>query len=65
MHVLLLTLLLGAATPVEVQMLDGTTLDENAAGAEIGTLATNDPDAGDAHSYTVSDDRFEVIDGTL
>ena len=45
--------------------LDGTTLDENAEGAKIGTLATKDPDAGDAHSYTVSDDRFEVVDGTL
>ncbi|MCR9152266.1 MAG: hypothetical protein NXH83_19045, partial [Rhodobacteraceae bacterium] len=45
--------------------LDGTTLAENADGAKVGTLATKDPDAGDSHVYTVSDDRFEVVDGTL
>ena len=37
---------------------------ENAAGAVIGTLSTTDPDAGDSHSYAVSDARFEVVGGT-
>ncbi len=38
---------------------------ENQAGAVVGTLSVRDPDAGDTISYTVSDDRFEVVDGTL
>jgi hypothetical protein len=38
---------------------------ENAAGATIGTLTTLDPDAGDTIHYTVSDNRFEVVDGNL
>ena len=45
--------------------LAGTSLAENAAGAAVGTLTTHDPDAGDSHSYQVSDARFEVVDGTL
>ncbi|MDA7422039.1 cadherin repeat domain-containing protein, partial [Tritonibacter multivorans] len=44
--------------PAEV-MLDGTTVTENAAGAAIGTLSIVDPDAGDSHEITLSDDRFE------
>ncbi|MEO0388216.1 MAG: carbohydrate-binding domain-containing protein, partial [Pseudomonadota bacterium] len=38
---------------------------ENAAGATVGRLDVTDADAGDSHSFTVSDDRFEVVDGTL
>ncbi|MCV6611838.1 MAG: VCBS domain-containing protein, partial [Amphritea sp.] len=35
---------------------------ENAAGATIGTLSTADVDNSDTHTYTVSDNRFEVVD---
>ncbi len=42
--------------------LSASTVDENAAGAVIGTLSTTDADASDTHSYSVSDDRFEVVD---
>ncbi|NBG97142.1 Ig domain family protein, partial [Pyruvatibacter mobilis] len=45
--------------------LDNTSVAENAAGAVVGTLTTTDPDAGDTHTYAVSDDRFEVVDGQL
>ena len=34
-------------------------------GAVVGTLTTTDVDVGDTHTYTVSDDRFEVVDGQL
>ncbi|SVD73143.1 uncharacterized protein METZ01_LOCUS425997, partial [marine metagenome] len=37
-----------------------TGLMDNTDGAEVGTLTTTDEDAGDSHTYTVSDDRFEV-----
>ncbi|MEO1100244.1 MAG: LamG-like jellyroll fold domain-containing protein [Pseudomonadota bacterium] len=45
--------------------LDGSTVAENAEGAVVGTLSSFDPDAGDTIAYTVSDDRFEVVDGEL
>jgi len=38
---------------------------ENAAGAVIGDLSLTDVDAGDSHTFAVSDDRFEVVDGQL
>nr|WP_306467397.1 hypothetical protein [Limimaricola sp. G21655-S1] len=31
----------------------------------IGQLTVTDPDAGDTHSFTVSDTRFEVVNGAL
>ena len=40
-------------------------MNENAEGAVVGTLSSFDPDAGDSVEYTVSDDRFEVVDGEL
>ena len=43
----------------------GTTVAENVSGVVIGTLQVTDPDAGDSHSFQVSDSRFEVVDGQL
>ena len=37
-------------------------VDENSAGAVIGTLSTTDVDTNDTHSYTVDDARFEVVE---
>ncbi|MFO0999358.1 MAG: DUF2341 domain-containing protein [Planctomycetaceae bacterium] len=34
-------------------------------GAVVGTLSTTDSTTGDAHTYTVSDNRFEVVSGQL
>jgi VCBS repeat-containing protein len=45
--------------------LGGSQVAENAAGAAIGAVNVADPDAGDSQSFTVSDPRFEVIDGQL
>ena len=42
--------------------LSSASVDENASGAVIGTLSTTDVDTSDTHSYTVSDDRFEVVE---
>ena len=50
--------------PIDID-LSGNTLVENVAGAVIGTLTAIDPDAGDSHSFEVSDPRFEVVDGQL
>ncbi|MCY2991123.1 MAG: dockerin type I domain-containing protein [Planctomycetota bacterium] len=38
---------------------------ENAAGAAIGNVTVSDPDAGDTHTLTVSDSRFEIVGGQL
>ncbi len=44
--------------------LSGSTVAENDGGASIGTLSAVDAEGGDI-TFTVSDDRFEVIDGVL
>jgi Ca2+-binding RTX toxin-like protein len=60
--------------PVRVQSVDdapgapelaGAGVAENAPGAVIGTVSALDPDAGDALTFTVSDPRFEIVDGQL
>jgi len=51
-----------APTDISISALS---VDENAAGAVVGTVTTTDPDAGDTHSYSVSDSRFEVVGGQL
>jgi len=48
-------LTVGAPSPV----------DENAEGADVASVSATDADAGDTHSYEVSDDRFEVAGGML
>ena len=46
--------------------LDHNQITEGKDGVTVGRLTTTDPDAGDSHTYTVSDARFEVsADGTL
>ncbi len=45
--------------------LSASTVVENVVGATIGTLSTVDPDVGNSHSYTVSDNRFEVVGNQL
>lgn len=35
------------------------------AGAVIGFVQVSDPDAGDVHQFTLSDDRFEIVGGEL
>lgn len=45
--------------------LSNATISENVAGGVIGMLSTVDPDSGDKHSYSVNDNRFEVVDGQL
>ncbi len=50
--------------PIDIE-LSGNTLDENNAGAVVGTLSAIDPDAGDTHRFEVSDDRFEIVGNEL
>ena len=75
------TTYLDGATPAEVETLtvfvrdvneapsgidlDNATVAENADGAAIGVLTTEDQDVGDTHDYVVSDLRFEVVGGQL
>ncbi|MBK8160965.1 MAG: cadherin domain-containing protein [Rhodospirillaceae bacterium] len=50
--------------PTAISLSNGYVI-ENIAGAEIGTLTVFDPDAGDRHSLSVSDNRFEIVGGKL
>ena len=50
--------------PTDV-MIDNAAVLENAAGAVIGNLSVTDPDAGDTHAWSVSDNRFQVVAGQL
>ncbi len=34
-------------------------------GAVVGAISTADQDTGDTHTYIISDDRFEIVDGSL
>ena len=45
--------------------LSATVVVENASGAIVGDLTTTDADVGDSHNYTVTDDRFEVVNNQL
>ena len=45
--------------------LDDLTVPEETAGAVVGNVTVTDPDAGDTHTLTVSDGRFEVVGGQL
>jgi len=40
-------------------------LKDNSDGAVVGTISTVDEDGNESHTYSVSDDRFEVVDGVL
>jgi len=51
-------------TPSDIA-LDNASVAENADGAVVGNLSVVDPDAGDTHTFTVSDSRFEVVGGQL
>ena len=48
--------------------LSGTAIDENSAGAVVGTLTTSDFDAGDSHTYALTGtdaNSFEIVNGQL
>ncbi|WP_374372637.1 cadherin domain-containing protein [Dongia sp.] len=50
--------------PTDIE-LSNTTVLENAPGEIVGLLTVSDPDAGDTHTFELSDDRFEVVAGAL
>ncbi|MEM9972226.1 MAG: calsyntenin family protein, partial [Pseudomonadota bacterium] len=45
--------------------IEGLTIAENVDGAVVGRLSFDDPDAGDTHTFAVSDERFEIVHGEL
>jgi hypothetical protein len=55
----------GAGTAPTNLELNNATVVENSVAANIGTLTVTDPDVGDTHLFTVSDNRFEVVDAIL
>jgi calcineurin-like phosphoesterase family protein len=51
--------------PTNITLVAGQSFTENVAGAIVGTLSVADPDPGDAHTLSVSDPRFEVVNNQL
>ncbi|WP_299500534.1 PA14 domain-containing protein [uncultured Roseobacter sp.] len=45
--------------------MDPVELAENDAGAIVGQLSVIDPNTSDVHEFSVSDDRFEVVEGQI
>ncbi|WP_314262081.1 immunoglobulin-like domain-containing protein, partial [Cardiobacterium hominis] len=54
-----------APTDISLIPFVGGGIQEGRDGIEIAGITTSDPDAGDTHTYTVSDPRFEIRDGML
>ena len=54
----------GSYAPTAIA-LSGSTIAENAVAGAIGTLTTDDATLADTFTYTVDDNRFEVVDGVL
>ena len=52
------------SAPTDIS-LSAASVDENALGAEVGSLSATDADAGDSFTYTVDDARFEIDGATL
>ena len=50
--------------PTEI-VLSSLGVPEQIDGAIVGAVSTTDDDVGDTHTYSISDDRFEVVDGQL
>ena len=62
-------LIISNTAPTDIS-LSATSVDENAAGAVIGTVTVTDPDANDSHGLAVYENgsvstRFEIVNGTL
>ncbi|GJH41247.1 hypothetical protein RCZ04_17970 [Capnocytophaga sp. HP1101] len=53
-----------ADTPTDIKI-SAANLMENVVGATVGTLTTIDKDSKEKHTYTVNDERFEVVNGVL
>ena len=50
--------------PTEI-VLSSLGVPEQIDGVIVGAVSTTDDDVGDTHTYSISDDRFEVVDGQL
>ncbi len=46
-------------------LLSNLSVNENEFEVVVGTLSTIDDDAGDTHTYKVSDDRFVIVGNQL
>lgn len=59
-----ITVLVGNHPPLEL-VVSNEAVDENVLGAVIGEVVASDIDAGQSHTFSVSDDRFEILNGIL
>ncbi len=51
--------------PIGLALTRSATIRENEPGRSIGTVTVLDPDLGEVYSFSVDDNRFEVVRGTI
>ncbi|MCO6455656.1 MAG: hypothetical protein J5I93_10215 [Pirellulaceae bacterium] len=55
----------GVNRPPTAIRVSGSSIEEYLAGEVVGNVTVDDPDAGDTHELSVSDERFEIVAGRL
>ncbi len=51
--------------PTRLVLTESATIKENQTGQKIGSVSVLDPDIGEVYSFSVSDNRFEEVRGTI
>ena len=51
--------------PTRLVLTESATIQENQTGQKIGSVSVLDPDVGEVYSFSVSDNRFEEVRGTI
>ncbi len=51
--------------PTRLVLTESASIQENQTGQKIGSVSVLDPDVGEVYSFSVSDNRFEVVRGTI
>ena len=51
--------------PTRLFLTESATIQENQTGQKIGSVSVLDPDVGEVYSFSVSDNRFEEVRGTI
>ncbi len=51
--------------PTRLVLTESATIQENQTGQKVGSVSVLDPDVGEVYSFSVSDNRFEEVRGTI
>ncbi len=51
--------------PIRLVLTESATIQENQTGQNVGSVSVLDPDIGEVYAFSVSDNRFEEVGGTI